>query len=150
MSKHLFSLAATALALLLPHRAIAADPARPPNILFILADDLGYGDLGCYGQKRIQTPNLDRLASEGMRFTQFYAGDTVCALSRCCLMTGFHTGHAVIRGNALVPLRPQDVTVAATPQGRRLRHRPGRQVGPRRAGHHRRPQPQRFSASTCN
>jgi arylsulfatase A-like enzyme len=73
-------------------------PARP-NILFILADDLGYGDLGCYGQKQIATPNIDRIASEGMRFTQAYAGSTVCAPSRCALMTGLHTGHATIRGN---------------------------------------------------
>jgi arylsulfatase A-like enzyme len=89
-----------------------ADEPRRPNIVFILADDLGYGDLGCYGQKQIQTPSLDRLAAEGMRFTQGYAGSTVCAPSRCCLMTGKHTGHATIRGNALVPLRPDDVTVA--------------------------------------
>jgi arylsulfatase A-like enzyme len=86
--------------------------AEPPNIIFILADDLGYGDLGCYGQRQIQTPNLDRLALEGMRFTQCYAGSTVCAPSRCCLMTGRHTGHATIRGNALVPLRPEEVTAA--------------------------------------
>jgi len=86
--------------------------AAHPNIVFILADDLGYGDLGCYGQKRILTPNLDRMAAEGMRFTQFYAGSTVCAPSRCCLMTGLHTGHGTIRGNATVPLGPQDVTVA--------------------------------------
>ncbi|MBN1420474.1 MAG: arylsulfatase [Planctomycetes bacterium] len=90
-----------------------ADPdGRKPNIIFILADDLGYGDLGCYGQKRVKTPNIDRLASEGMRFTQAYAGSTVCAPSRCSLMTGLHTGHARVRGNALVPLRPEDVTVA--------------------------------------
>ena len=87
------------------------NPERP-NVIFILADDLGYGDLGCYGQKQIATPCLDRLAAEGTRFTQFYAGSTVCAPSRCCLMTGLHTGHAIIRGNAKVPLRPQDVTVA--------------------------------------
>jgi arylsulfatase A-like enzyme len=86
-------------------------PARP-NIVFILADDLGYGDAGCYGQQLIQTPNIDRLAAEGRRFTQFYAGCTVCAPSRCSLLTGLHTGHAWIRGNALVPLRPQDRTVA--------------------------------------
>ncbi len=85
---------------------------RPPNLVFILADDLGYGDVGCYGQKRIRTPNLDRLAAEGLRFTQFYAGSTVCAPSRCTLMTGLHTGHATIRGNDLVPLRPEDPTVA--------------------------------------
>ena len=73
--------------------------ATPPNVIFILADDLGYGDLGCFGQKLIVTPNIDRLASEGMRFTQAYAGATVCAPSRCSLMTGKHNGHAAIRGN---------------------------------------------------
>ena len=83
-----------------------------PNIIFILADDLGYGDLGCYGQKKIRTPNIDRLAAEGMRFTQCYAGSTVCAPSRCSLMTGLYTGHARIRGNANVPLKQEDVTVA--------------------------------------
>ena len=83
-----------------------------PSIIFIMADDLGYGDLGCYGQKVIRTPNLDRMAAEGMRFTDCYAGSTVCAPSRCCLMTGLHTGHALVRGNARVPLRPADVTVA--------------------------------------
>jgi arylsulfatase A-like enzyme len=83
-----------------------------PNVIFVLADDLGYGDLGCYGQKRIQTPNLDRLAAEGMRFTHCYAGSTVCAPSRAVLMTGLHTGHARIRGNAKVPFEPGDVTVA--------------------------------------
>ena len=77
-----------ALAVTTPLRA--AEPAPGPNIVFILADDLGYGDLGCYGQKQIQTPNLDRLAAEGMRFTNAYAGSTVCAPSRCCLMTGVH------------------------------------------------------------
>lgn len=70
-----------------------------PNVLLILADDLGYGDLGCYGQKQIATPNLDALATEGTRFTSTYAGSTVCAPSRCCLMTGYHTGHARVRGN---------------------------------------------------
>jgi arylsulfatase A-like enzyme len=94
-----------------PQARAAADSKRP-NILFILADDLGYGDLGCYGQKQIQTPRVDRLASQGMRFTQCYAGSTVCAPSRCCLMTGRHTGHATIRGNAMVALRPEDKTVA--------------------------------------
>ncbi len=89
-----------------------AEPRQKPNIIFIMADDLGYGDLGCYGQKMIQTPHLDRVAAEGMRFTDFYAGSTVCAPSRCCLMTGFHTGHARVRGNARVPLLPEDVTVA--------------------------------------
>jgi len=91
---------------------LAAAANRPPNIILILADDLGYGDLGCYGQKQIPTPHLDRLAAEGMRFTQFYAGSTVCAPSRDVLMTGRHTGHATIRGNAKVNLRPDDHTVA--------------------------------------
>jgi len=88
-------------------------PARKPNILFILADDLGYGNLGCYGGTQIETPHLDRLAAEGMRFTDAYAGSTVCAPSRCTLMTGYHTGHARTRGNKYpdLPLRPQDVTV---------------------------------------
>src|SRR5437867_7375848 len=92
---------------------LAQVPPKRPNILFILADDLGYGDLGCYGQEKIKTPNIDRLAAQGMKFTQFYAGSTVCAPSRCALMTGKHTGHCTVRGNALVPLRPQEVTVAA-------------------------------------
>jgi len=73
--------------------------AERPNIIYILADDLGYGDLGCFGQKDIRTPNLDRMAHEGMRFTQHYSGNTVCAPSRSCLMTGQHTGHTPIRGN---------------------------------------------------
>ena len=91
----------------------AQTAARKPNIIFILADDLGYGDLGCFGQKRIQTPNIDRLAAEGMRFTQVYAGDTVCAPSRCALMTGKHTGHCRIRGNNPdATLEPSDITVA--------------------------------------
>ena len=91
---------------------------RPPNIIFILADDLGYGDLGCYGQEKILTPRLDRMAAEGIRFTQAYAGSTVCAPSRCSLMTGMHQGHAIIRGNSSmidrvrVSLRPEDLTVA--------------------------------------
>ncbi len=87
-------------------------PDRPPNIVFILADDLGYGDLGCYGQTGFATPRIDQLAAEGSRFTDFYAGCTVCAPSRCVLMTGRHTGHAFIRGNGKDNLRPEDVTVA--------------------------------------
>ena len=87
-------------------------PQAPPNIIFIMADDLGYGDLGSYGQKQIQTPHLDQFASEGVRFTDFYAGATVCAPSRSVLMTGLHTGHTYIRGNSKDNLRPEDVTVA--------------------------------------
>ncbi len=70
-----------------------------PNIVFILADDLGYGELGCYGQEKIETPNIDNLATTGMRFTQFYSGAPVCAPARCVLLTGKHSGHAYIRGN---------------------------------------------------
>jgi arylsulfatase A-like enzyme len=103
--------ALAALALALPAQTPAAE--SKPNIVFILADDLGYGDLGSYGQAVIQTPNLDRLATQGMRFTQFYAGAPVCAPSRNVLMTGQHVGHATIRGNAKVDLGPGDITVAA-------------------------------------
>ena len=93
----------------------AAQSAPPPNIIFILADDLGYGELGCYGQQKILTPNLDRMAAEGLRFTQFYAGSTVCAPSRSVLMTGRHVGHTRVRGNgggAAQRLAATDVTVA--------------------------------------
>ena len=86
--------------------------SQKPNLIFILADDLGYGDLGCFGQKKIKTPNLDGMAKKGMKLTQFYAGSTVCAPSRCVLMTGLHTGHAYIRGNGRHNLRPSDFTVA--------------------------------------
>ncbi|UCG46416.1 MAG: arylsulfatase [Phycisphaerales bacterium] len=102
-------------------RARAAASGKP-NIIFIMADDLGYGDLGCYGQKHIKTPNIDRLAAEGTLFTQCYAGSTVCAPSRSVLMTGQHTGHTRVRGNKgrvggvgpekRVPLEAEDVTVA--------------------------------------
>lgn len=112
-----FPLAAAIFAVLTPSLAVTELVAqqagtRPPNIIFILADDLGYGDLGCYGQKTIRTPRLDRMAAEGMRFTDFHAGSTVCAPSRCVLLTGLHTGHAYIRGNGKTNLRPEDVTVA--------------------------------------
>lgn len=97
----------------------AASVAPPPNIVLILADDLGYGDLGCYGQAKIRTPAIDRLAAGGMRFTQFYAGASVCAPSRCVLMTGRHGGRCRVRGNAPLTLRARqtltrdDLTVAA-------------------------------------
>ena len=96
----------------------ASAQAPQPNIIFILADDLGYGEIGSYGQKLIQTPHLDRMAAEGMRFTQFYAGSTVCAPSRSVLMTGRHLGHTRVRGNAgarnveAQSLQAGDVTVA--------------------------------------
>src|SRR5271154_6931348 len=113
------SLVIPGLTLLLAGTASLAQPTnspaaanRKPNVVFILADDLGYGDLGCYGQKQIATPNIDRLAREGVRFTQFYAGSTVCAPSRCVLMTGLHTGRCYIRGNSDHSLRASDATVA--------------------------------------
>ena len=77
---------------------------RKPNIIYILADDLGYGHLGCYGQKEIKTPNIDRMAEEGMKFTDHYAGSALCAPSRCVLMTGLHTGHCFIRNNKKLPV----------------------------------------------
>jgi len=97
--------------LALARSGLAADPPRPANIIFILADDLGYGDLGCYGQKKIRTPRLDRMAREGMRFTDHYAGFMVCSPSRCALMTGKHMGHASVRNNG-GSLKASDVTVA--------------------------------------
>src|SRR5207248_7096044 len=70
-----------------------------PNIVFLIADDLGCGDVGCYGQQKIRTPNIDELAKDGMRFTAHYSGSNVCAPSRCSLLTGLHTGHTYIREN---------------------------------------------------
>lgn len=95
-------------------RHAGAQPAkRPPNIVFIMVDDLGYADLGCYGSTAIETPRIDRMAREGMRFTQAYSGCTVCAPARCTLMTGYHMGHAAVRGNTGgIPLPAGAVTVA--------------------------------------
>jgi arylsulfatase A-like enzyme len=94
--------------------ARAADAAAKPNIVFIIADDLGYGDLGCYGQKTTRTPVLDKLAAGGIRFTQHYSGAPVCAPSRSTLMTGLDTGSTWLRGNGEFELRPdpEDLTVA--------------------------------------
>lgn len=104
---------------LIPGETLAqAKGPRQPNLIFILADDLGYAELGCYGQKKIRTPHLDRLAAEGIRFTQFYSGNAVCAPSRCVLMTGLHSGHASIRNNSEVkpegqqPIPADTVTMA--------------------------------------
>lgn len=101
------------------------EPTAKPNIIFVMVDDMGYGDLGCYGQKEIKTPNIDRLASEGIRFTNFYSGSPVCAPARSVLMTGQHTGHTTVRGNfgiggvtglggrkGRIPLKREDTTVA--------------------------------------
>jgi arylsulfatase A len=93
------------------------EPDRP-NIIFIMADDMGYADAGCYGQEMIKTPHIDQLASAGMLFTQHYAGNTVCAPSRCALMTGYHMGHAEVRGNKQAlpsgqwPISDEAVTIA--------------------------------------
>ena len=103
-------LAAAVLVVASPSRAL--DPGAAPNIVVILADDLGWGDLGSYGQQRIRTPRLDQLAREGARFSQFYSGSTVCAPARAVLMTGQHTGRTRIRGNARIPLRAEDVSLA--------------------------------------
>ena len=78
------------------------NPETKPNIVYILADDLGYAEVGCYGQKKIKTPNIDKLAAQSMKFTQHYSGNPVCAPSRCALMTGKHTGHTQVRGNKQV------------------------------------------------
>src|SRR5215203_1937039 len=82
-----------------PRAASGAQRSGPPNIVFIIADDLGYGDVGAYGQQKIRTPRLDEMARGGTRFTSFYAGSPVCAPSRSVLMTGQHSGHTPIRGN---------------------------------------------------
>ncbi len=110
----------TTLAVLLAvaSHGFGASPNRKPNIVFILADDLGPGDLGCYGQKFIHTPNIDRMAAEGMKLTQHYCGNAVCAPSRCVLMTGKHPGHAFVRDNRSIqpegqwPIPDEEVTLA--------------------------------------
>ena len=108
------SAAAGAIGLALPLRGVAKDaPARKPNIIFIMVDDMGYHDLGCFGSKTILTPNIDKMCAEGVKFTDCYSGDTVCAPARSTLMTGLHKGHTPVRGNSGgIPLRPEDVTVA--------------------------------------
>jgi arylsulfatase A-like enzyme len=104
-------------------RAQQPKPAAQPNFVFIMADDLGVYDLGCYGQKLIRTPNIDRLAEQGMRFTDCYAGASVCAPSRSVLMTGQHTGHTTVRSNSSlrtggrVSLSAEDVTIAQVLKG---------------------------------
>ena len=92
---------------------VQAQQPNRPNIIYIMCDDLGYADVGCYGQEYISTPNLDRMAAEGMRFTQAYAGSPVSAPSRACFMTGQHTGHTKVRGNK--EYRFGSVTYGKTP-----------------------------------
>ena len=114
------------LPLLLPLCTLCAvaTAQRPPNVIYVLADDLGYGEVGCYGQEKIRTPHLDRMAAEGMRFTQHYAGAPVCAPSRCVVMTGMHSGHATVRDNmeykpeGQEPLFADDLTVAEVMKAR--------------------------------
>ena len=84
-----------------------------PSIVYILADDLGYGDLGCFGQETLATPHIDKLAASGMKLTRHYSGSTVCAPSRCVLMTGKHTGHASVRGNQPALMPPGEETLAS-------------------------------------
>jgi arylsulfatase A-like enzyme len=100
--------------LLAPLAALQAAEKTKPNIVIILADDLGYGDLSCQGQRFFKTPSIDRMATEGVRFTQHYSGSAVCAPSRCSLMTGRDTGHSSIRGNGPNDLKPdpEDITIA--------------------------------------
>ncbi|HUU91788.1 MAG TPA: arylsulfatase [Phycisphaerae bacterium] len=110
--RFLTSVGAGAAALAMPGRAAAATGGKP-NIIFIIVDDMGYHDLGCYGSKTIKTPHIDRMAAEGMRFTDAYSGATVCAPARSTLMTGYHMGHTSVRGNSGgIPLLDEDVTVA--------------------------------------
>ena len=111
--RFLKSVGAGAAVLAMPGRPAAAAAKERPNIVFVIVDDMGYHDLGCYGSKTIQTPHIDRMAAEGMRFTDAYSGATVCAPARSTLMTGYHMGHTSVRGNSGgIPLLAEDVTVA--------------------------------------
>ena len=122
--------------LILLRTGVCRSAAERPNIIFILADDLGYGELGCYGQQRIKTPHIDQDRRPGeIALQTAMRGSTGLRPSRCTLMTGYHTGHARIRGNALVPLQAQDVTVGRGARAVGLRHGDYRQVGPGRSRH---------------
>ena len=100
----------TILAILIIFAGIAT-AAEKPNIIYILADDLGINDFGCYGQEIMKTPRVDQMATEGMQFFNHYSGSTVCAPTRSCLMTGQHTGQTRVRGNGGAQLLPEDVTI---------------------------------------
>ncbi|MGI6047080.1 MAG: sulfatase-like hydrolase/transferase, partial [Petrimonas sp.] len=95
-------------------KSTVQEQKTPMNVIYILVDDLGYGDLSCYGQQKFQTPNLDRMAAEGMLFTQHYAGCTVSAPSRASLMTGLHTGHTQVRGNREISPEGQEPMAEGT------------------------------------
>ena len=124
MWRRWFGLLIVALATLAAMGVFAAETNRP-NIVFILADDLGYGELGCFGQTRIKTPHLDKLAAEGMQLTQHYSGNAVCAPSRCVLMTGKHPGRAFIRDNRSTPPEGQYPIPADTVTLPKLLHKLG-------------------------
>ena len=96
--------------------SVFAQEKTPPNVIYILADDLGKGDLGCYGQKKLKTPSLDRLAKEGMKFSSHYSGNTVCSPSRAVLMTGQHPGHVHCRGNGNEPGLALDPKMTSLPE----------------------------------
>ena len=100
---HLLLIVSLILAVVSAREAAWPAESATPNIVLIVADDLGYGELGCYGQQWIKTPRIDKLAAEGIRFTQFYSGSPVCAPSRCVLMTGKSPAHAFIRDNGEAP-----------------------------------------------
>ncbi|MCH5378245.1 MAG: sulfatase-like hydrolase/transferase, partial [Planctomycetes bacterium] len=108
---------AAILSLAFSAQGLLAESIDRPNIIYIMADDMGYGDPGCFGQQQIQTPRLDRLAAEGMRLTSYYAGCTVCRPSRLVLWTGKHAGHTAINSNAGYVFQPSDITVAELLQG---------------------------------
>ena len=113
----LATLAISTLAVVFPEmlhkKELSAESISRPNIIVIMADDLGYGDLSCFGQSTLKTPNLDRMATEGMKLTRHYAGSTVCAPSRCVFLTGKHVGHGTVRGNGPGILSSDDVLVSA-------------------------------------
>ena len=117
------------MALLLSTPCFAAQEDRPMNIIYILCDDLGYGDLACYGQQYIKTPNLDKMANEGMQFMQHYAGCSVSAASRCSIMTGLHTGHSQVRGNKEIQPEGQEAMAADTYTIARLMQNAGYKTG---------------------
>ena len=88
-------------------------PHRPPNVVYVMADELGYYELSCLGNPNLETPNIDRMAEQGMRFTQCLAGSAVCAPTRCCFLTGKHSGHTSVRSNGGgTPMRDDEVTIA--------------------------------------
>ena len=103
--------------------------ARKPNFVYVMVDDAGYGDFSCFGQKKFKTPSVDRMAKEGMKLTDFYSSSTVCAPSRCSLMTGMHTGHALVRGNKEVKPEGQSPLAEKCPNDPRSPQKSGLRFG---------------------